>query len=464
MHDFLSANMVTMPVGPTDMIFPADWTIVPSEHEGLIIATLPIDDEMRDTIESRITMLPNIVVRFFMADEEGGGVARAAADCTKGLLEYFPGSSLLSWDYFQTDHGLTGREMSISGLESGVAFTQWHWFVGAAGTVVEISLTLPAGLSGDFLDLGRAMACSVRLTQQYHGPSRPVIPHDAVDSIATAEIGGFWGNSRISETLEVSPSIPELSPEAVPLPGVVHTVPEGILDTLRMIHQSGPLGGFSTKLRSTHLRTLERMDWVRDGVLTREGHQAALVTQNTPDIHGVGHMAGHTTFVDVWMEGDRAIALLGPTASDLVAGRDGIQYLVWEHYRSVPAILAAWSGMHATWPLPIATTVDIMQMQTFIGRDIFWDTPTPELLDFNGPEGCETELLQPPWSFWALELPGIDLFPRWIHTATCGPLNLVAAMENMVRLESVVPQTWYDSLVEAVDRILASASGDPSKA
>ncbi|MDO5618751.1 hypothetical protein [Kocuria sp.] len=448
----LSFEMIR--VGQAVLSIPGDWILVPSDIPGLVVATMPVDDVLWEAVWERHSIVPNLVVRFFRCAATDGGVALASADCTRDMLSTFVGSSLLGWDAFCTESGLCGREVVFSLFEAGVPITQWHWLVGADDSVIEITLTLPAGAHRDFADLGRVVAGSVRLVGSDEGAVNSIsqIPRDRQDVIATKEFSESWGVDNVP--LEKAAQVKEAGLYLADIPGGSHHDHDTVLELVHQMYRSGPLSDFSLKMHSGKLRYLESLGLVSRGELTETGQRFASVSATEPDLSGSGNVGFSKTTFAVWFDGDGAFMLIGPSAKDLHAGADGHFYLLHEHYRMAPAIIAAWSGLRATWPLSVAMTVSAESLEKFVTGSTFLGDPVLDVIDFEGHEGLQDEVTAGTWSFWSIDTARGGQAFRWVQTEQRGPLQVTLTEKGLLRLESFVPLDLHDLLIESIDREL----------
>lgn len=351
----------TIQLGPTLVDVPADWEVQDSGQRGLVVLTMPLghDPALQKLRHVPGFIQPNLVVRFFPMAADQGGVARAAGDELRAGLHSSPGASLLAVTPFATRAGFPGRAQLIVGIYQRVPYQMSRWYIGVGDTVVEIVLTLPSSFQPELLQLGENVARTVRPdpsgaeADATHGSSLPAIPPSRLDHTVSEEsYADDDGDSSAvvhAELEKVEWFVEDIDLNR--LPGRPGTLSRAAAEHLQNTVELGSVQRFSAHPKSEG-GELEALGVVSNGALTDRGRHLTSGMREEPDVVLTGRRAGQSTEAMIWLDGEEATLLLGPTARDLemdpeVSGRT--HYILRELSLSVPVILDSWSGNEAAW-------------------------------------------------------------------------------------------------------------------
>lgn len=451
----MNSDWTVTPIGPATAALPRSWEALADGGEGLVQVALPFNEESQQSPPGMVR--PNIVVRFFEVPADDGGVARVSADELRAALTLLPGTSVLAVTQFETQTGLPGRAQVLTGTEKRVPFLSHRWYVGLPDVVVEVVLTGPNMNSAELVQLGEAVARSIRTRTPSDSPSAsdaaPRIPDRRVDQsllehLESQEPSTAKGNrvERISEILE------GLVPADLPAPKLV--VSPAAAEHFQTVAAVGTVSRFS----GTQSAVVEELREVGllgpDGSLTDLGRHIGSGLEEAPSLTLNGRAFGKETQGSIWFDGLEATLLLGSSATDLRDGAEEKCYIYRELGLSVNTIVDAWAGVRADWlvelrlqtaPAELASALD----ETHVPAS---QTKCVSLED-------QARAVEAQWSC-AMEESGRRL--DWIQTRHRGVLYLVAGEQRQLDLISTTGLGIHQHLAalvkEAADAKVSSAN------
>lgn len=444
----------TVQLGPARVDVPSDWEIQAAGKRGTVVLTMPLG---RDAAMQQLRRLPgfiqpNLVFRFFPMPADQGGVARAAGDELRAALHRSPGASLIAVTPFSTQAGFPGRAQLIVGTHQRVPFQMSRWYLGVGDTVVEVVLTLPSTVQPDLLQLGERIAQTVRPdptgseADASGDSSLPAIPPSRLDDTVSekpkANDDGDSGTLVHAELEKVERLVEEIDLNR--LPGRAGTMSRAAAEHLQNTAELGSVQRFSARPHAED-QELEALGLIKNGVLTEEGRHLTSGMTEEPDIVLTGLRAGRSTEAMIWLDGEEATLVLGPTARDLEADTESTErthYVLRELALSVPVILDSWSANEAAW----FTDTTIVCSQSDMDN-ILADEVVPERLRAESSR-LALEVLTEGLSLWTAERKKSGQRFQWLRSSRRGPfLTSNGATPESVQLSSTTASFIHDSLV-----------------
>lgn len=445
-------GFVAIRLGPALIDVPDGWEVCEDGSRGVIVLRLPLDlnHGTHQLSETPGLIHPNIALRFFDGAPAEGGVARAAADELRAVLSAASGTTPVAAQPFLTDSGLPGRGHLLVGLHARIPFQMSRWYVGVGSTLVEVVLTFPNTDHPELLMLGEAVARSIRAdpTGVEHGAagsgSAPAIPEWRVDSTLLRALKA----ADLPTELARLERLEQLTSEATlgTLPGRGAELSHEAMQHLLAITELGSIHRFSAAPEPA-LGELEALGLVEDQRLSARGRHVMSGVSGTPDISVAGRLGEETTEARIWLDGDEATCLLGPSHRDLVEGRVGHGYVLRELAVSASVILDAWVGNHAAWFSDFSVVLDEAALNGCLEGD-----PQRGIPALGGAkEALVREALSGGLSDWTFSGHRSGHQFRWLRTRHRGPM-LIDSEEGApaVRLSSSSGSVIHHELMTRV--------------
>lgn len=447
-------NATTIQLGPALVEVPSDWEVEQSGKRGTVVLTMPLghDPAMQQLRHFPGFIQPNLVFRYFPMPADQGGVARAAGDELRAALHYSPGASLLAVTPFSTQAGFPGRAQLIVGTYQRVPFQMSRWYLGVGDTVVEVVLTLPSTVQPDLLQLGERVAQTVRPDPTGSGAdasgdsSLPAIPPSRLDHTVREEShanhDGDAGTLDQVELEKVERLVEDIDLNR--LPGRAGTLSRAAAEHLQNTAELGSVQRFSARPHAED-QELEALGLIKNGALTEDGRHLTSGMTEEPDIVLTGRRAGHSTEAMIWLDGEEATLVLGPTAQDLEADLESTEkahYVLRELALSVPVILDSWSANEAAWFMDTTIVCSRSEMDGILAGHAVSERLRAE----SSP--LALEVLTEGMSLWTAERRKSGQRFQWLRSSRRGPfLSSNGETPESVQLSSTTASFIHDSLV-----------------
>lgn len=318
--------------------------------------------------------------------------------------------------------------------------------------MVEVVLTLPSTVQPDLLQLGERIARTVRPdptgseADATGDSSLPAIPPSRVDhtvsEISNAKDDGVWGVPVYAELEKVERLVEDVDLNR--LPGRPAPLSRAAAEHLQNTAELGSVQRFSARPHAED-RELEALGLAENGTLTEKGRHLTSGMTGEPDIVLTGRRTGHSTEAMIWLDGEEATLVLGPTARDLEAETESIEtshYVLRELALSVPVILDSWSANEGAWFTETTIVCSRSELDDIVaGGDVserLWAGSSPVAL----------EVLTEGVSVWRAERRDSGQRFQWARSSRRGPF-LISSGEaaDSVQLSSTTASFIHDSLV-----------------
>ncbi|MCO1337323.1 hypothetical protein BJH93_00185 [Kocuria polaris] len=365
---------------------------------------------------------PNIVLRFTDADRgDAGSIRISRAVAVDGQRE-FPSTCLVGQQVTRLGSGPVVRRQTVVGVAERVPFLQDRVFIGLPTQVLQIIMTRDASPRPELDRLLESVVRSVREDRADPSltPPEPVpLDRDLIDHALMKEIAAQGRDQPVYDApfalSDPAMRFPELPPSTIWLS-------TNGLERLIELRSSGLSARFGARPASAVHDELTSLGLADGSNLTPRADEVFGPAHGTPDIEVTGQGFGITTSARVWIDGEAATLALGPTHEDLRHGRTGQAYLLRERSLAVPALLALWTGLRASWPTDEA---ELEGLPLEVLDRALSAAGLPAQDDGKG-TSMAADLSTGNWTGWGLttsEMPHL----QWIATDARGPFQVSIA-------------------------------------
>lgn len=441
----------TIHLGPTLVDIPANWEVLDGGERGTVVLKMPWeqDSAMQRLMHIPGFVQPNLVFRFFPMAADQGGVARAAGDELRAALHHSPGASLLAVVPFSTHAGFPGRAQLIVGIYQRVPYQMSRWYVGVGDTVVEIVLTLPGTFQPELLQLGEMIAETVRADPAGSeagatgSSSLPAIPPARLDGTVSDQFNTSNNGVHLEGGLERIERILE-DVDRNRLPGRGGILSGAAVEHLESTAQLGSLRRLSPGPHPED-QELAALELVEGGTLSEKGRHLTSGVRDEPDIVLSGRREQRSTQGRVWIDGEEATLLLGPTGRDLTEDPYSLANAHHAHRElalSIPVILDSWTANEATWFTDTAIDCSLTELDAILAghgvSERLRTTSSPLVM----------QILSEGLTSWTASRKNSGQF-QWLRSSRRGPF-LISRGEtpDSVQLSSTTASFIHDSLAK----------------